>query len=186
MSVTMSSLAERRNHFRVHTEVNLRLRLLQGGQDAGQHRDAVEPYEELVVAAARFRKELSASGRAFVDKLLGTLDALAGQLAAGSGEGEWQAERRIHANLSVGGVGFLWSDEIVLEQMVEVEFAFGGEGSAVPFRAISQVARSELQDSGLWKIGLRFIEIPAATQQRLVRILYDMQRAELRMRSGTS
>lgn len=185
MSVSVSTLNERRNHFRVFVPVTLRLRPL-GAAASGQPRDAVAPYEELVVAAARYRKDLNSSGRAFVDRLLSTIDALIGQVNAASSAGGWAESDSVEANISVSGLGFLWATSLELGSLAEVEFAFAEDGSAVPFRVTCEVVRSEQEDSGEWDLGLRFTEVPVATEQRLVRILYDMQRAELRERSGQS
>lgn len=185
MSVSVSTLNERRNHFRVFAPVTLRLRGL-GGAASGQPRDAVAPYEELVVAAARYRKDLNSSGRAFVDRLLSTIDALIGQVNAASGGDDWAQSKQVEANISVTGLGFLWDRGFDLGSEAEVEFAFAEDGSAVPFRVTCEVVRCIHEESGEWDLGLRFTEVPAATEQRLVRILYDMQRAELRERSGQS
>jgi len=185
LSVSVSTLNERRNHFRVFAPVTLRLRPL-GDDAAGQARDAVAPYEELVAAAARYRKDLNSSGRAFVDRLLSTIDALIGQVNAVSGAGDWAETSEVEANISVSGLGFLWPSSLELGSFAEVEFAFAGDGSAVPFRVNCDVVRSVQDDSGEWDLGLRFTEVPVATEQRLVRILYDMQRAVLRERSGQS
>lgn len=184
MSVARPKPAERRNHYRLQTNAKLRLREATGagaGESGGN--DAVARFEALAVSASRFRKEASPAGRAFVDKLMATLDALVGEATEGSAaSSDWCPALVLEVNLSAGGVGFLWSQRIPLGTAVEVEFTVECDQTSVPFRLDARVVRC--RDAGPdWDLGLEFLEMATPTQQRLVRLLFDLQRLQLRRRS---
>jgi len=147
----------------------------------------VAAFEELTLAAARFRKDLSPAGRNFVDRVVDTLDALTGAVASASSSVDivWGDPREVEANVSAAGIGFGWDREITVGSMVEVEFSFSGEGSAVPFTFVGEVRRSIAIDGG-WNIGLAFQDLTQVSQQRLIRQVYEVQRLNLRGRTGQS
>ncbi len=177
--------ADRRDNYRVDTPVRVRLRSVDtpGGRSKGG--DPVAAFEELALAAARYRKELSNAGRLFVDRVVDTLDCLTASLAAKNTDHVWGAPRELEANVSAAGIGFTWSEELAVGSLVEVEFAFEGEGSSVPFTFVSEVRRSIAIDDG-WSIGLAFQGLTQVSQQRLIRQIYDVQRLDLRGRASTS
>ena len=183
MSVARPKPAERRNHYRLSTNAKLRLREASLVEPAGGGNDPVEAFEALSSAAARFRKEASPAGRMFVDKLMATLDALVGQASQGAvGSSEWCPALVIEVNLSAGGVGFLWSQRIPEGTHIEVEFTIECAQTAVPFRLDSKVVRCQPARDG-FDLGLEFVEMAAPSQQRLVRLLFDLQRQSLRRRA---
>ncbi len=185
MSVARPKPAERRNHYRLSTNAKLRLREASlTDEPAGSlANDPVEAFEALSSAAARFRKEASPAGRVFVDKLMATLDALVGQASqTGGGASEWCPALVLEVNLSAGGVGFLWSQRIPEGTHLEVEFTIECDQTAVPFRLDSRVARCRPAAEG-FDLGLEFVEMAAPSQQRLVRLLFDLQRQHLRRRA---
>jgi hypothetical protein len=145
----------------------------------------VAAFEELSLAAARYRKDLSNAGRVFVDRLVGTLETLTASLAAESADHVWGAASEVEANVSAAGVGFLWAKEITVGTMVEVEFSFVGERSSVPFTFLAEVRRSIVTEEK-WNIGLAFQNLTQVSQQRLIRQIYDVQRLDLRGRASSS
>lgn len=180
MSAAQPQSAERRSHYRVETTVKLRLRPA-GEGEAPRTSDPVAAFEELASVATRFRKEASPTGRIFVDRLMATLDALVGEASQGPSSG-WCPALVVCANLSAGGVGFRWNREHDLGTELDVEFTVESEhSSSVPFKLRSRVRRCFAVD-GEFDLGLEFREVPTATQQRLVRLLFDLQRVQLRTR----
>jgi hypothetical protein len=183
MSVARPKPSERRDHYRLDTNAKLRLRkpsLVEATPASG---DAVDKFEALAAAATRFRKEASPAGRVFVDKLMATLDALVGEASqTGGGSGDWCPALVLEVNLSAGGVGFPWSQHIDEGSRVEVEFSIDCDQTSVPFRLDARVARCRPLREG-YNLGLEFTEMAAPTQQRLVRLLFDLQRLQLRRRS---
>lgn len=175
-------MEQRRRHFRVAVTISLRLRPAADGDAAS--RDSVSAYEELVSAASRYRKELEGPGRAFVDRLMAMLDALTGELAGRDREGGWSESRAVAANLSAGGLGFHWGEGQARGSVLDLEFAIADAESTVPFRLRGVVVRSEPAGGGGFEVGVEFSATPAPTQQRLVRLLLEMQRVDLRSRAG--
>lgn len=177
--------AERRSHFRVFASVDLRVRMvpLHANELPDLERDLVTAFEELSSSATRYRKELSASGRVFVDRLMTVMDGVVGQLSRGPSETTWSSEGVIEANLSAGGIGFSTSYGLTLGEIVEVQFAVLSASSAIPFRAHASVVRCQLITTGLYEVGLELLEMAPSTRERLVRLIFDLQRALLRKRS---
>jgi len=177
--------ADRRDNYRVDTAVRVRLRSVEtpGGKSKGA--DPVAAFEELALAAARYRKDLSNAGRLFVDRVVDTLDSLTASLAEKNTDHAWGAPRDLEANVSAAGIGFTWSEELAVGSTVEVEFSFAGEGSSVPFTFLGEVRRSIAVDGG-WNIGVAFQDLTQVSQQRLIRQIYDVQRLDLRGRASTS
>ncbi len=182
MSAARPQPAERRSHYRVETTVKVRLRPA-GEGDAPRTSDPVAAFEELAVVATRFRKEASATGRIFVDRLMATLDALVGESSQGP-SADWCPALVVSASLSAGGVGFRWNREHALGTELDVEFTIESEqSSSVPFKLRCRVRRCHPTD-GEFDLGVEFLQVPTATQQRLVRLLFDLQRVQLRSRGG--
>ncbi len=183
MSVAGPKAAERRNHYRLDTTARLRLREAPLVDSGGGGGDSVDKFEELAAAAARFRKEASPAGRVFVDKLMATLDALVGEASqGGQASGDWCPALVLQVNLSAGGVGFIWAQRVPEGTVVEVEFTIECDQTNVPFRLDARVARCRQAREG-WDLGVEFLEMAAPTQQRLVRLLFDLQRQQLRRRA---
>ena len=177
--------AERRSHFRVFANVDLRVRLapLVSNEFPELEPDLVFAFEELASSATRYRKELSASGRVFIDRLLSVMDGVVGQLTRGGLESSWSSEGVIEANVSAGGIGFCTPYKIALDEVVEVQFAVLAASSAVPFRARASVARCRFLAPGIYDLGLEFLEMSVSSRERLVRLLFERQRSLLRRRS---
>jgi hypothetical protein len=183
MSVARPKPAERRNHYRLETHAKLRLREASLVEAAPTGSDPVDAFEALSSAAARFRKEATPAGRAFVDKLMATLDALVGAASqGGGGVGDWCPALVLEVSLSAGGIGFLWSQRIPEGTHVDVEFTIDCDQTAVPFRLDSRVVRCRPAGDE-FDLGLEFLEMAAPSQQRLVRLLFDLQRQSLRRRA---
>ena len=176
---------ERRNHYRIDTQVSLRVRHAASSTPEGPRVgvDLVESFEELSSAASRYRKDLTGSGRQFLDRLMATMDALVGAQASGSTAGGWTPKSVVDANLSAGGLGVHSERAYALGESVEVEFSVLGEQSAVPFRALGRVRRCEPVVSGGYDFGVEFEEMAATTRERLIRLVFDLQRVQLRSRS---
>ncbi len=181
------SSQDRRDNYRVDTPVQLRLRrVVEPVAVTGQF-TPVAAFEELALAAARYRKELSNAGRAFVDRVVGTHECLTAAASTGDAVSQdWAAAREVVANVSAAGIGFDWPEEFSVGSMVEVEFSFAaGEGRGVPFTFSAEVRRS-ISRQGVWNIGLAFQDVTQVSQQRLIRQIYDVQRLDLRGRSEKS
>tara|TARA_Y100001968_G_scaffold178107_1_gene163085 strand:+ start:3178 stop:3753 length:576 start_codon:yes stop_codon:yes gene_type:complete len=175
---------ERRDNYRVDSPVQLRLRPLVSASGAGGS-DPVAAFEELGMAAARYRKELSNAGRAFVDRVVDTLESLTVAATSSSVSGSWGDSVQVEANVSAAGIGFDWADSFEVGTVLEVEFSFVAEGAGVPFKFTAEVRRSIATDQG-WNIGLSFQNLTQVSQQRLIRQIYDVQRLDLRGRSEKS
>jgi hypothetical protein len=172
---------DRRRDFRV--VLNLRLRLRSGhSAPVDGTGDLVSQYELLGRSAQRFRKEATPAGRQFVDRLMGVLDGLTALAAEQSAAGGWSPRVVVVANLSAGGIGFCGSSQYTLGTLMGLEFALPKEISAVPFRCEARVVRCDRATGGAWKIGLEFEDLTSVTQERLIRILFDVQRRRLRDR----
>lgn len=176
---------ERRDHYRVDTQISVRMRrvaVAAGSPPSEQLNDPVEAFEQLASAAARYRKELSGAGRQFVDRLMATMDAVVGELSKGNSSVGWTPKAVVEANVSAGGVGFHtdrhWSDA----EVVEVEFSVMSEQSSVPFRAQGRVRRCAPLDEGGYNLGVEFDEMASTTRERLIRLVFDLQRVQLRSR----
>ena len=151
------------------------------GSGAGSE---VASFEELSAVAGRYRKELSVTGRNFVDRLLVTLEALTAELVERrSGEG-WSSRISVEGSLSANGLGFAWPEELAPGTTIDLEFLLEDTGASVPFSVQARVVRSQSLPGGAsWQLGVEFMELQHATQQRLVRLLLDRQRVDLRARS---
>ncbi len=183
MSVARPKPAERRNHYRLDTNAKLRLREAPLVESPGIGSDPVDAFEALSSVAARFRKETTPAGRAFVDKLMATLDALVGEVSQGGAAAvDWCPALVLEVSLSAAGMGFSWSQRIAEGTPVEVEFTVDCDQTAVPFRLDARVVRCGVEPDG-FGIGLEFLEMRAPAQQRLVRLLFDLQRQQLRLRT---
>ena len=184
MSVGRPKPAERRNHYRLDTNAKLRLRVAPLTEREPSGNDPVAAFEALSSAATRFRKESSPAARVFVDRLMATLDALVGEVSeAGGGASDWCPALVIEVSLSAGGMGFVWGQALAEGTAVEVEFTVECDQTSVPFRLEAKVVRSRPVGEGA-DLGLEFLEMNAPSQQRLVRLLFDMQRQHLRDRSN--
>ena len=183
MSVARPKPAERRNHYRLETNARLRLRAVPLSDREPSGNDPVEAFEALSSSASRFRKEASPAGRVFVDRLMATLDSLVGQASkSGGGANDWCPALVIEISLSAGGMGFLWGSEIAEGTPLEVEFTVECDQTSVPFRIDARVVRSRAAREQ-FDLGLEFLGMNAPSQQRLVRLLFDMQRQHLRDRT---
>jgi len=179
-----SSGAERRNHYRVDTSISVRMRRASeaANQSPDDKADPVEAFEQLSSAAARYRKELSGAGRQFVDRLVATLDAIVGELSENSTSTGWTPKAVVEANVSAGGLGFNTERHWTVGEAVEVEFAVLSEQSSVPFRAEGCVRRCAPLDEGGYHLGVEFQDMAATTRERLIRLVFDLQRVQLRSR----
>ncbi len=180
-SRTREETEQRRRHYRV--AVTLALRLREASEGPSRH-DEVASFEELSVAAARYRKELSGPGRTFVDRLMRTIDALTSELAERRGSSGWCPRLVVAGNLSAGGLGFSWETYQGPGTRLDMEFSVNDVQSNVPFHVLAKVVRCEADDEGGYEVGVEFVDPPAATQQRLVRMLLELQRVQLRSRTG--
>ena len=113
---------QKRQDFRVATSLELRLRP-SGSSSAAAGPDPVALFEDLSLAQTRFRKELGPAGRAFIDKLMTTIDALAGIAAAAQGDDGWSDPIQGQADLSAGGLGFVVPDPLPVSSEYELEFS---------------------------------------------------------------
>ena len=180
-SRTSEDQEQRRRHYRVAVTLALRLRETEEGPDRN---DEVASFEELSVAAARYRKELSGPGRTFVDRLMRAIDALTSELAERRGSSGWCPRLVVAGNLSAGGLGFIWEKYQGPGTRLDLEFSVNDVDSNVPFHVQSRVVRCEADEEGGYEVGVEFLNLPAATQQRLVRMLLDLQRVQLRARTA--
>ena len=183
-AVDKNSSKDRRDNYRVDTMVRIRLRSVSPKRGSAQA-SPVAAFEELSLAASRYRKELSNAGRAFVDRIVDTLESLTAAAAKVTVSHDWGDPFEAEANVSAAGIGFNCSEELALGVEVEVEFSFVGEGRGVPFTFVAEVRRSIARESG-WNIGLAFQNLTQVSQQRLIRQIYDVQRLDLRGRSEKS
>lgn len=178
---------ERRSHFRVEAVVSVRTRRPRAAANEIPTDGGIDPitaFEDLASTATRYRKELSGSGRLFLDRLMITMDALVGELSQRRIEGAWGRRTLVEASLSAGGIGYAAEAAIAVGTEVEIEFSVLSQGSSVPFRVVSEVRRCLALPEGGFDIGLQFIEMGHNTRERLVRLVFDLQRLDLRQRSG--
>ena len=172
---------ERRRHFRVLARVSLRGRAPHAANEIPDaERDLVNAFEELASAAIRYRKDLGGPGRAFLDRLMMVMDGVVGQMVTMSDEADWTDEGVVEANLSAGGIGFCSQQPLQVDEFVEIQFTVLDQHSVTPFRTRARVCRCNLVSVGQYDVGLEFAEIGSLTRERLVRLVFDMQRAELR------
>lgn len=183
-AVDKTSSKDRRDNYRVDTMVRIRLRSVSPTRGSVQA-SPVAAFEELSLAAGRYRKELSNAGRAFVDRIVDTLESLTAAAAKSTPSHDWGASFEVEANVSAAGIGFDWSEELALGSEVEVEFSFVSEGRGVPFTFVAEVRRSTARGP-VWNVGLAFQDLTQVSQQRLIRQIYDVQRLDLRGRSEKS
>jgi len=175
---------ERRNHYRVDTDISVRIRRAvdTANESPRSKGDPVEAFEQLASAAARYRKELSGAGRQFVDRLMATMDTIVGELSKDGASTGWTPKATVHANVSAGGLGFHtdrhWNDA----EAVEVEFSVLSEQSSVPFRARGLVRRCAPGSEGGYDLGIEFEDMQGTTRERLIRLVFDLQRVQLRSR----
>lgn len=177
---TSDDSEQRRRHYRV--AVTLAVRLKEAEEQLARH-DEVASFEELSVAAARYRKELSGPGRTFVDRLMRAIDALTSELAERRGSSGWCPRLVVAGNLSAGGLGFSWEKYYGPGTRLDMEFSINDVESNVPFHVRAKVVRCEANDEGGFEVGVEFTNPAAATQQRLVRMLLELQRVQLRTRT---
>ena len=172
---------ERRRHFRVLARVSLRGRAPHEADEIPDaERDLVNAFEELASAAIRYRKDLGVPGRAFLDRLMRVVDGVVGQMVTMSPEAAWTDQGMVEANLSAGGIGFCSQDPLHVDDFVEIQFTVLDQYSVTPFRTRARVRRCNLVSVGQYDVGLEFDEMGPMTRERLVRLVFDMQRAELR------
>ena len=172
---------ERRRHFRVLARVNLRGRAPQAANEVPDaERDLINAFEELASASTRYRKELGGPGRAFLDRLMMVVDGVVGQMVTMSDEGSWTNEGVVEANISAGGIGFCSQHQFHVDEIVEIQFTVLCQHSVSPFRTRAHVRRCNVVTAGQYDVGLEFVDIGPLTRERLVRLVFDMQRAELR------
>ncbi|MCP4870113.1 MAG: PilZ domain-containing protein [Proteobacteria bacterium] len=183
MSHAAKTNDNQRRHYRVDVTLEMRMRAADPRHASGKS-DAIDRFTELHSAASRFRKELSGAGRAFVDALMATVDDLTAELAEKrAGPTGWCPKVVVEADLSAGGVGFAWDTYHALGTTLEVEFTVHEVDSSVPFRIPGVVRRCDQRGAGGFDLGVQFEEMPGPAQQRLVRMLLDLQRLQLRNRS---
>jgi hypothetical protein len=179
-----SKAEQKRRDYRVKTVLQLRVRPVETRSAKQAGPDPVALYEELTLAQARFRKELGPAGRTFVDKLMATVDALTGLAVAAQGDSGWEGPFSVHADLSAGGIGFAITRSFEEGAEIEVEFSLPDAGSSVPFRCVAAVVRCQPAGEGGYDCGLSFIELSPTTQRRLVRVVLELQRVQLRNQGG--
>jgi c-di-GMP-binding flagellar brake protein YcgR len=172
---------QRRRHYRVEVTLEMRMRTADP-ENRSREDDLVDRFAQLHSAASRFRKELRGPGRTFIDALMRTLDDLSAEVVQKQlGPAGWGPKSVVGADLSAGGVGFEWDSFQAPGTHVEIEFTVHEANSRVPFRLTGTVARCERTESGSgFEIGLEFAEANGSMQQRLVRMLLDLQRVQLR------
>jgi len=179
-----SNPEQKRRDYRVSTVVSLRLRPLASTDGQGGGPDPVALFEDLSLAQARFRKELGPAGRTFVDKLMATVDALTGLAVAGQNAVGWSDPISTTADLSAGGLGFVSTSSYAVGSMLEIEFSLPDAGSTVPFRCRAEVVRIKASAAGGHDCGLAFVDLTSTTQRRLVRVVLELQRVQLRGAGG--
>jgi hypothetical protein len=181
---TDSRPEQKRRDYRVNTMIQLRLRPFESSKSSTSGPDPVALFEDLTLAQARFRKELGPAGRTFVDKLMATVDALTGIATSGDGSGGWGDPLTVEADLSAGGIGFVCPTAYDTGTQLEAEFSLPDAGSTVPFRCIAEVVRSQPAGEGAHDCGLSFLQLSPTTQRRLVRVVLELQRVQLRAEGG--
>ncbi len=174
---------DRRRNFRV--ELTLGVRLRSRTDEADPAGDLVEQYEGLGRAAQRFRKTTTPAGRQFVDQLMGVLDSLTAMAGDQATAGGWSPRLVVEANLSAGGMGFVGTTSYPVGDALSIEFVFPDDISQVPFRTDGRVVRCRAQGVGLYDIALEFDAMSSVTQERLIRVLFEVQRRRLRGRRGS-
>ncbi len=173
--------AERRRHFRVLARVSLRGREPHEADEIPDaERDLVNAFEELASVATRYRKDLGGPGRAFLDRLMMVVDGVVGHMVAMSDEGAWTNEGVVEANISAGGIGFRSSHHVQVGEFVEIQFTVLCQDSVIPFRTRACIRRCNIVDGGQYDVGLEFADMSPTTRERLIRLVFDMQRADLR------
>jgi len=175
---------QKRRDYRVSTVVLLRVRPLQTAGALSGGADPVALFEDLSLAQARFRKELGPAGRTFVDKLMATVDALTGLAVAGQDSGGWSDPVSTTADLSAGGLGFVATRSHEVGSLLDVEFSLPDAGSTVPFRCRAEVVRTKPSSDGGHDCGLSFVDLTSTTQRRLIRVVLEIQRVQLRGAGG--
>ena len=181
---TETKPVQKRQDFRVATSLELRLRP-SGSSPAAAGPDPVALFEDLSLAQTRFRKELGPAGRAFIDKLMTTIDALAGIAAAAQGDDGWSEPIQGQADLSAGGLGFVVPDSLVVSSEYELEFSLPESGTSVPFRCEGVVVRCDARPGGGFNCGVAFTGLSPSTERRLIRVVLEFQRVQLRSSGGT-
>ena len=184
---TNTTTEQKRRDYRVKTQLELRFRPVVRASEEATGPDTVALFEELSLAQTRFRKELGPAGRSFVDKLMATVDALTGLAAAGghgAGTG-WGTAFLVDSDLSAGGIGFVTSESMEKGSEVEVQFSLPEAGSTVPFRCFAEVVRCDPAGDGSFACGIAFSEVSGTTQRRLIRVVLELQRVQLRNQGGT-
>jgi hypothetical protein len=179
-----SNIEQKRRDYRVITTVLLRLRPLAVASAPGAGPDPVALFEDLSLAQARFRKELGPAGRTFVDKLMAAVDALTGLAVAGQDSLGWSDPVSTTADLSAGGLGFVSTSSYDVGTSLDVEFSLPDAGSTVPFRCRAEVVRTKPSSDGGHDCGLSFVDLTSTTQRRLVRVVLELQRVQLRGAGG--
>lgn len=179
-----SNPQQKRRDYRVTTVVSVRMRRRDGAGVGSGGPDPVALFEDLSLAQARFRKELGPAGRTFVDKLMSAVDALTGMAVAGQDSVGWSEPVSATADLSAGGLGFISTSFYDVGTLLEVEFSLPDAGSTVPFRCRAEVVRTQPASDGGHDCGLSFVDLTSTTQRRLVRVVLELQRVQLRGAGG--
>jgi len=189
---TDSKTEQKRRDYRVQTALELKFRRAASTSEQASGPNPVALFEELALAQTRFRKELGPAGRTFVDKLMATVDALTGLVADSQGAAGWGDLFAVDADLSAGGIGFTMSSSELAEGLaksvnseIELQFSLPQSQSTVPFRCTAEVLRCDTTADGLYRCGLSFTQLSATTQRRLIRVVLELQRAQLRDQGGT-
>ncbi len=175
---------ERRSHFRVLASLSFRLRMAPEAANQVPAADLVSAYEDLASSATRYRKEMNAAGRSFIDKTLALLDRLVGEVVRERDDAGWSDEALVEANISAGGIGYVGHVDLPIGADVEVWFTVLSHGPRTPFRARGVVRRVAPEGEGV-SVGIEFVDMSTSARERLVRLVFDLQRVELRRRSDS-
>jgi len=173
---------ERRSHFRVLASLRFRLRIAPQAPDQVPATELVAAYEDLASTATRYRKELDGAGRSFIDRTLDLLDRLVGEVVRERDGVGWSPESLVEASISAGGIGYVGRADLPVGAEVEVWFRVLTHGPCTPFRARGVVRRAE-PEGGAVNIGIEFVDMSPAARERLVRLVFDLQRVGLRQRA---
>jgi c-di-GMP-binding flagellar brake protein YcgR len=171
---------DRRRDFRVHLMLRVRVRTVSRAEDPTT--DLVEQYEVLGQAAQRYRRDCSPPGRQFVDQLMGVIDKLTAMASESGSNHLWSPRVVVEVDISVGGMGFISTSNFEPGSTVTIEFALPDDVSQVPFRCDALVLRCCPESTGMYNVGFEFGTLNSATQERLMRSLFEIQRRRLRDR----
>lgn len=192
MAPSKDNGADRRRDYRVTSVLSIRHRLWDDKASAARFDDhLVGRYEDLCAAGRRFRRGQDASGRQFVDRNLELLDALVGEVVRLRDDAGWKPRLMVESDISLSGLGFDTSYPMEIGSYLELEVGFPHALTAVPIQCRAEVMWCGPQASGrnegllgadVYKIGVRYDRMASSTRERLVRLIYDLQRLQIRAR----